>query len=115
MNDPFAWAMEMTKEFHRLGEIRAEAISKRRSKAQNNPITKARKSAAMKKFYADKKEREKREEEEAEFIRDYRHESCYCHMGNAPCGFCTDTNYCETCDVQTWDDDCPKCGKDITK
>lgn len=37
-------------------------------------------------------------------------ESCYCHHGNVPCSFCTDANYCEECNKNTWDDECLDCG-----
>ena len=35
--------------------------------------------------------------------------SCYCHTGNPPCGYCTDTILCEKCGEPVEEDVCEKC------
>ena len=57
-------------------------------------------------------EKEHREYLSSMFMEE-RYPSCTCHLGNPPCSYCTDRNYCEYCDESTWDDECPKCGKNI--
>lgn len=42
-----------------------------------------------------------------------RHGSCYCHRGCVPCSFCTGANYCEYCDIITWQDECPDCERGL--
>lgn len=114
-DDPFAFGMALSRELHRLGEIRADKIAERRRAAQNRPITKARKSESMKRFYARKRAAEKEAEEEREYrVLAGPYEGCTCHLGNPPCSWCTDSYRCEACGVQTWDEECPKCGADLT-
>jgi len=107
----FDKALTFAKAMNELYIRKEQAIHKKRVAAQNNPLTKARKSRAMKKWWAKKKAQEIEEREKEKRQAEYIHESCYCHTGNPPCSYCTDTNYCEKCDANTWDDECPKCGK----
>lgn len=106
--------IKIGEEFSILAKLRAEVIAARRKKAQNNPVTKARKSRAMKQYWAEKKKAEKEQADEENYIRsltkEERYPSCTCFLGNPPCTFCTDSNYCEACDISTWDEQCPKCG-----
>jgi hypothetical protein len=101
--------------FSKMYELRQEQITKRRKEAQNNPITKRRKSEAMKAWHAKKKEEaiQKKKDEEYQIANPY--EGCTCFLGNPPCSFCTDSNYCEECDIKTWDSECPKCNKNIER
>jgi hypothetical protein len=109
MNDDFS---EILNHFERLHKRKLEYQHFKRCVGQEK--AKYRKSSAMKDYWKKKKEKEKHDKEDEEAARNYVHESCYCHLGNPPCGFCTDSNYCEDCDVRTLDDECPKCGKFFT-
>ena len=106
----FDRAMEVSQIMNDLYEKKAEAIRQRRLKAQNNPSTKRRKSESMKRYWKARQDKEAEEREEQKARDSYVPESCYCHIGNPPCSWCTDTNYCEICDINTWNDECPKCG-----
>lgn len=33
------------------------------------------------------------------------HNSCYCHIGNAPCGYCTDGFKCDMCEERKHNDE----------
>ena len=108
-----SFCKKISKQVTKIDKIKAERARQNRIKAQNDPFTKKLKSDSMKKFYEKKRE----EEAEQEAIDEYycQPTSCYCHLGNPPCSYCTDTNYCEECDEKTWDDECPKCGKYIAR
>ena len=113
MNDIFDRVGEVSQVMNNLYKKKAEAIRQRRIKAQNNPFTKRRKSKSMKKYWKERRNKEV-EEREVQKARDaYIPESCYCHLGNPPCSWCTDTNYCELCDINTWGDECPNCGLNL--
>jgi hypothetical protein len=113
MEEMFNAAVKMAFRLNELAIQKAEKIHAKRCIAQNNLLTKSRKSRSMKEYWKKKKLREQKEQEEEEYKRSYRHESCYCHMGNPPCGFCTDSHYCEKCDVRTIYAECPKCGESL--
>jgi len=97
----------------KLAEVRTQKIQERRKQAQNHPLTKARKSRAMKKRWAEKRER-KRELELREKLGAIE---CTCRIRPelAPCEYCITSNYCEECDVLTHDDICPSCGRNIER
>lgn len=115
VDDIFKKVENFSKAMCELYKIKAEKIHQRRIKAQNNPLVKQRKSRAMKEYWAKKKEEEQKEREERDYInslsKEELHPSCTCFLGNPPCAFCTDSNYCEECNIQTWDNYCPECGK----
>lgn len=111
----FIQAKNFSNKLNGLIILKQKIITERRKKAQNNFFTKRRKSEAMKKYWKTKKKKEKQEKENEKLQYEYMHESCYCHLGNPPCSFCTDSNYCEDCDIKTLESECPKCGKNIEK
>lgn len=43
------------------------------------------------KAFVKKQEQKRKFEIEEEYARNYKHVSCYCHIGNPPCSFCTDS------------------------
>jgi HSP90 family molecular chaperone len=96
-----------------------EAINKikhyNRSKGQEK--CKYIKSIKMKKYWKEKKKKELQKKQDEEYYNSLlpseKYTSCTCWLGNPPCQYCTDTNYCEDCDIKTWDNICPKCGKEI--
>lgn len=80
---------------------------------------KLRKSERMKEFWKKKKEEQRKIKEDTEYYESLpkaeKYRSCTCWQGNAPCSYCTDRNYCEKCDIATWDEICPTCGQEIWK
>jgi hypothetical protein len=111
LNNIFNMFDTISRKMHDLGEIRAKKIQERRKEAQNNPFTRKRKSEAMKKYWADKKQKEIDDKEGRKLTYEYNRSHCTCHLGNPPCSFCTDSNYCENCDINTIEEECPNCGK----
>lgn len=79
----------LSQHVHEVIELKKGQIQQNRISGQNNPITRRRKSEAMKAYWKNKKIKEQKEREEEEYRASYVPESCYCHMGNPPCGFCT--------------------------
>jgi len=103
---------ELSEKLDVLHCLKTEVAHLNRSHGQF--LARHRKSSAMKDYWAKKKavEAAKRKDEEyvASLSKKEYHRSCTCHLGNPPCTFCTDSNYCESCDINTWDEYCPKCG-----
>ena len=104
--------------FSALHKYNAEQREKKRLARLNDPYWKAKRSAAAKKAAQTRKDNKlkaqqkiKDDEEGWRLAQEYVREHCTCHLGNPPCSFCTNSNYCEDCDLQTMDDECPKCGK----
>lgn len=71
----------------------------------------------LEKVEQEKEEPKKEKIMKKEYIYEERSkpESCYCHTTNPPCSFCVDRNYCENCDVSTWDDECPECDQSLVE
>jgi hypothetical protein len=113
MTDMFDAALDIAETLNEMYKIKLEQQRRKRVATQNNPLTIARKSRAMKKHWEEKKKAEEQEKQEEKWREEYVPESCYCHMGNPPCSFCTDSNYCEKCDKNSRDEECPKCGENI--
>ena len=111
MSDIFDSISNFCEEMNKLRVIKQRNITKRRIKAQNNPLTKARKSVSMKAYWERKKQKDIDEKEGEILAHEYAQEHCICHLGNPPCSFCVDSNYCEECRIQTIEDYCPKCGE----
>jgi len=112
----FDFAVGLSKAMNKLYKRKAEIIHGNRVRGQNNPYTKRRKSESMKKYWREKREREQQEREDQKARDEYVHESCYCmNTPMPPCSFCTDSNYCEACNILTMDEECPECGKLIER
>jgi uncharacterized protein YfaS (alpha-2-macroglobulin family) len=96
----------------------AEAI-KRQNRIKGQEKAKARKSYKMKLYWQNKKQKEREKQEDEDYFnslpKEEKYRSCTCWQGNPPCTYCTDTNYCEDCDIKTWEDECPNCGKLLTE
>ena len=85
------WAKSYSDLVHEQAKARAEAIRQRRIAAQNKPATKARKSASMKRYHAEKKEAERfRKDAEAQYEEEWFERGCQCNLPNArpPCSWC---------------------------
>lgn len=114
VNNIFSLFHKFSEYLHKKGELRAKIKRENRIKAQNNPRTKIRKSESMKLYWKKKKQNDIDMKEAYELEMEYGREHCTCHLGNPPCSFCTDSNYCEDCDIVTTNDDCPNCLKDLS-
>jgi|WetSurMetagenome_2_1015567.scaffolds.fasta_scaffold543831_2 hypothetical protein len=113
MNDIFEFAENFSKVIFELTKKKQEQQRLNRIKGQNRPFTKNRKSKSMKKYWEEKRQKEI-DDKENEILRvEYIQEHCTCHLGNPPCAFCTKSNYCEDCDINTIDENCPKCGREF--
>lgn len=115
MNDVdeiFDFATNLSSAMNKLYERKAEIIHANRVRGQNNPYTKRRKSESMKRYWKERREREKQEREDQKARDEYVHESCYCaNTSMPPCSFCTNSNYCDECDIATMSEECPRCDK----
>jgi len=95
IEDVWAWAAELSKRVQEVAKIKAERKKANRIAAQNNPRTRARKSAAMKahheKMRAEAAEQKRIQEdmEERARTRAWAFEGCQCaHTQRPPCYFC---------------------------
>lgn len=95
VRDLWDWADKFSEVAHELAERRAAVISARRVAAQNDPLTKASKSRAIKAHYenvrAEAAEQKRIAEEQAERdrTRAWAFDGCQCaHTKHPPCYFC---------------------------
>jgi uncharacterized protein YfkK (UPF0435 family) len=103
----------------KLKFISLKEIIKKYNRQKGQENCKIKKSFAMKEYWKLKKKKEEEKINDLKYIngliKSERYTSCTCFLGNPPCTFCTDSNYCGQCNIQTWDEECPKCGQNISK